>query len=285
MVDEIGDPLVHILRNSIDHGIELPETRKKLNKPETGVISLSASHEGDRIVIKVVDDGAGIDGDVIANKAVEKGLAAASDVARMSESEKINLLFLPGLSTAKEISDISGRGVGMDVVRSKIMSLRGTVELNSELGVGSSIIIKLPLTLAIIEALMISLGEEIYAVPLGVIDETVTVVPDDITLVKDREVILLRGDVLPLVRLREIYGIMDQGGAGEEKVDGEPSMSVVVIHQGNKRMGLVVDSLIGQQEIVIKSLGALLNNIPGIAGATILGDGRVALIIDITALE
>ncbi len=279
VIDEIGDPLVHLLRNAIDHGIEPPEEREKLGKHRKGLLKLSARHEGNYVVIEVQDDGRGMDIDKIKRKAVEKGIATPEELERMSESEILMLTTLPGFSTSDRVTEVSGRGVGLDVVKSKVEALNGVLEIQTEKGKGTKVTVKLPLTLAIIQALLTKVGEEIYAIPLANIDETLSITPQDIKLVRNQEVILLRGSVLPLVKLQEILDVpvVSSGNGGEE-------YAVVVARVGERRAGLVVDSLIGQQEIVIKSLGKLLKGIRGISGATILGDGRVALILDVVPL-
>lgn len=278
VIDEIGDLLVHLLRNAIDHGIEPPDERERLGKPRKGLLKLSARHEGNYVVIEVQDDGRGMDIEKIKKKAVERGLATPEELERMSENEILMLTTLPGFSTSDKITEVSGRGVGLDVVKSKVEALNGVLELQTEKGAGTKVVIKLPLTLAIIQALLTKVGEEIYAIPLANIDETLSITPQDIKLVRNQEVVLLRGSVLPLVKLRELLDVpAKEGENGEE-------YAVVVARVGERRAGLVVDSLIGQQEIVIKSLGKLPKGIKGISGATILGDGRVALILDVVPL-
>ncbi|MCS7234218.1 MAG: chemotaxis protein CheA [Synergistetes bacterium] len=278
VIDEIGDPLVHLLRNAIDHGIEPPAERERLGKPPKGLLRLSARHEGNYVVIEVQDDGKGMDIEKIKRKAIEKGIATPEELERMSENEVLMLTTLPGFSTSERITEVSGRGVGLDVVKSKVEALNGVLEIQTERGKGTRVIVKLPLTLAIIQALLTKVGEEIYAIPLANIDETLSITPQDIKLVRNQEVILLRGSVLPLVKLHELLEVPVETG----KNGGE--YAVVVTRVGERRAGLVVDSLIGQQEIVIKSLGKLLKGIKGISGATILGDGKVALILDVVPL-
>ena len=277
VVDEIGDPLMHLLRNSADHGLESAAVRKERGKPEVGSIFLNAYQEGNNVVIEVRDDGNGIDVEAVRNKAIERGTITPEQAESMSEKEIINLLFLPSFSTAKQVSDVSGRGVGLDVVRSKIESLSGEVEVKSKLGVGSTWIIRLPLTLAIIQALMVVVGGEKYAISLGNIQTIEDISPSDIKYVQSKEVITLRGNVIPLVRLNQVLGI-------ESTRKPDENMIAVIVKKGDKQAGLIIDELMGQQEIVIKSLGKYINKNKEISGATILGDGEVALILDTNAL-
>lgn len=277
VVDEIGDPLMHLLRNSADHGLESAELRKERGKPEVGSIFLEAYQDGNNVVIEVRDDGNGIDTEAVRNKAIEKGIITPEQAENMSEKESIDLLFHAGFSTAKVVSDVSGRGVGLDVVKSKIEALSGEVEVKSKLGEGSSWIIRLPLTLAIIQALMVIIGNEKYAISLGSIQTIEDISPDDVELVQNKEVIQIRDSVIPLIRLNEILDI-------DSKNDPEANLVVVVVKKGDKLAGLVVDELIGQQEIVIKSLGKYISKCKIISGATVLGDGEVALILDANAL-
>lgn len=277
VVDQIGDPLMHLLRNSADHGLESAEVRKERGKPEVGSIFLDAYQDGNNVVIEVRDDGNGIDTEAVKQKAIERGVITPEQGENMSEKEIINLLFNAGFSTAKVVSDVSGRGVGLDVVKSMIESLSGEVEVKSKLGEGSSWIIRLPLTLAIIQALMVDIGNEKYAISLGSIQTIEDISPADVKLVQAKEVIQLRDLVIPLVRLNEILDI-------ESKKDPKDNLVVVIVKKGDKLAGLVVDELIGQQEIVIKSLGKYINKCKIISGATVLGDGEVALILDANAL-
>ena len=277
VVDEIGDPLMHLLRNSADHGLESAELRAERGKPETGSIFLDAYQDGNNVVIEVRDDGNGIDVEKVRNKAIERGTITAEQAVNMTDKEIIDLLFLPSFSTAKAVTDVSGRGVGLDVVRSKIESLSGEVEVRSKLGEGSTWIIRLPLTLAIIQALMIEVGNEKYAISLGSIQTIEDIRVDDIKLVQNKEVIHLRGNVIPLVRLSEVLEV-------ESTKKDEEGMVVVIVKKGDKQAGLVIDELLGQQEIVIKSLGKYMKQTKIISGATILGDGEVALILDTNAL-
>ena len=277
VVDEIGDPLMHLLRNSADHGLESAEVRAQRGKPAVGSIFLDAYQDGNNVVIEVRDDGNGIDTEAVKNKALERGVITPEQAAVMTDKEIINLLFLPSFSTAKQVTDVSGRGVGLDVVKSKIESLSGEVEVKSQLGVGSTWTIRLPLTLAIIQTLMVIVGNEKYAISLGSIQTIEDVSPDEIKLVQNKEVINLRGSVIPLIRLPELVEI-------ESSKKPEDNLVVVIVKKGDKMAGLVVDELIGQQEIVIKSLGKYIKQCKFISGATILGDGEVALILDVNAL-
>ncbi len=277
VVDEIGDPLMHLLRNSADHGLESAEVRAQRGKPETGSIFLDAYQDGNNVVIEVRDDGNGIDVEKVKNKAIERGSITPEQAANMSDKEIIDLLFLPSFSTAKSVTDVSGRGVGLDVVKSKIEALSGEVEVRSKLGEGSTWIIRLPLTLAIIQALMVVVGGEKYAISLGSIQTIEDIHPSEIKTVQNKEVIHLRGTVIPLIRLNEVLDT-------ESTKSPDESMEVVIVKKGDKQAGLVIDELIGQQEIVIKSLGKYIKQCKFISGATILGDGEVALILDANAL-
>ncbi len=278
VVDEIGDPLMHLLRNSADHGIESDEKlRVQRGKPAVGSIHLDAYQDGNNVVIEVRDDGNGIDVNQVKAKAIERGTITEEQAAAMTDKEIINLLFLPSFSTAKTISDVSGRGVGLDVVKSKIESLSGEVEVKSTLGEGSVWTIRLPLTLAIIQSLMVIIGGEKYAIPLGNIQTIESIAPAEVKYVQQKEVINLRGSVIPLIRLNEVLGCESTKSADEELV-------VVIVKKGDKQAGLVIDELTGQQEIVIKSLGKYINKSKVISGATILGNGEVALIVDPNAL-
>lgn len=273
VIDEIGDPLVHLLRNAVDHGIEPPAERERRGKAATGRVRLSACYEGNHVLIAVEDDGEGIDCQAVLAKAEERGLITAQEAKTLSEKEIYRLLFLPGFSTAARITDVSGRGVGLDVVQNKIEALGGSVEVTSRPGQGTRFAIRLPLTLAIIQALLIKSGSETYALPLESVEEIQVARPADLKKVRGRDVLLLRGEVVPLVNLRALLG-------GETAGQGEEEEIPVVVVRGGERAGLVVDGLVGQREIVIKSLGRFLANVPGIGGATILGDGRVVLILD-----
>lgn len=277
VVDEIGDPLMHLLRNSADHGLESAEVRAERGKPEVGSIFLNAYQDGNNVVIEVGDDGNGIDVQNVKNKAIERGTVTPEQAANMTDKEIINLLFLPSFSTAKEVTDISGRGVGLDVVKSKIEMLGGEVEVKTKLGEGSTWIIRLPLTLAIIQALMVEVGGEKYAISLNSVTTLENIAPSDVKLVQSEEVIHLRGSVIKLVRLNEVLDIESTRKENE-------NMIVAIVKKGDKQAGLVVDKLMGQQEIVIKSLGKFIGKSKLISGATILGDGEVALILDANVL-
>lgn len=277
VVDEIGDPLMHLLRNAADHGLESAELRAKRGKPEVGSIFLDAYQDGNNVVIEVRDDGNGIDVEAVKRKAIEKEVITPEQADNMSEKDIINLLFHAGFSTAKQISDVSGRGVGLDVVKAKIESLSGEVEVKSVLEEGSTWIIRLPLTLAIIQALMVTVGGEKYAISLNSIQTIEDILPDDVKFVQNKEVINLRGTVIPLIRLNNELDI-------ESAKAPDENLIVVIVKKGERLAGLVVDELIGQQEIVIKSLGKYITKCKIISGATILGDGEVALILDANAL-
>lgn len=278
VIDEIGDPLVHLIRNSVDHGVEKPEIRTQNGKNPTGTILLKAEHEGNSVVITIKDDGKGINEEVMVRKALEKGLITEEEAEKMSKEEKIKLIFASGFSTAEKITDVSGRGVGMDVVRTKIEALNGSIEVISEVGEGSEIRIKLPLTLAIIEALMVKLEDEIFAIPLANIVETIDISKSEIKVVQSENVILLRGEIVPILNLSKLLDVKTN------KPEIEDTNTVVIVKVGSKKIGLVVDVLIGQQEIVIKSLGKLFTGTKGITGATVLGNGEVALILDVLTL-
>jgi two-component system chemotaxis sensor kinase CheA len=277
VIDEIGEPLIHIIRNSADHGLEKPEERVAKGKSKTGSIWLRAYQDGNNVVIEVEDDGMGIDVEKVRKKIIERGFEEEEAAANMTANEVIGYLFEPNFSTADTVTDLSGRGVGLDVVKTKIEALGGTIELETEFGKGSKTIIRLPLTLAIIQALLVMVGSEKYAIPLSSIREINNIYPDDIKNVRNQEVILLRDMVIPIIRLHDILGVPP------EKAD-QKQLTCVVVKKGDKLSGFIVDSLIGQQEIVIKSLGKLLAGIRCVAGATILGDGNVALIIDVNSI-
>ena len=290
VVEVIGDPLVHLIRNSADHGIESPEDRVAQGKPREGRIRLSARHEGNHIVVSIEDDGKGMDPEKLKQKAVEKGLISAQEATAMTKSEALNLIFAPGFSMAKQVTNVSGRGVGMDVVKTNIQQVNGLIEIDSELGVGTRVDVRIPLTLAIIQALLVRSANEIYAVPLVSVVETVRIDADDVKTVDQYPVLRLRDQVLPLLRVDDVFrGVgrhatpttvvtdPDDGAAAEREY-------VVVIGVAEKRVGLVVQELVGEEEVVIKSLGGYLSDTPGIAGATIRGDGRVTLIVDVSQI-
>ena len=277
VIDEIGDPLMHLLRNSADHGLEDAESRAERGKPPVGSIFLNAYQEGNNVIIEVGDDGNGIDVENVKNKGIERGIITSEQAEKMSDKEIINLLFMPSFSMAKKVSDLSGRGVGLDVVKSKIEALGGDVEVKTKLGEGTTFIIRLPLTLAIIQALLVEVGDEKYAISLGSIQTIEDIAPSDIKYVQAKEVIHIRGSVIPIIRLDQVLDIPPR----EEEPE---SLTVVIVKKGDKLAGLVVDSLNGQAEIVIKSLGKYIENNKIISGATILGDGEVALILDANVL-
>ena len=273
VVDEIGDPLIHLIRNALDHGLEMPEARVAAGKPRVGTLKLAAVHEGNQIIISIKDDGNGIDTERVGRKALERGLVSEEQLAAMGQRDIFDLLFLPGFSTKDQANDYSGRGVGMDVVKTNIKKLNGLIEIKSELGVGSEFILRLPLTLAIIQSLLVEAQGEVYAIPLSSVLETLREEQSKFHTVGGREVLKLRDRVLPLLRLQSVFAI-------PQTSEPQDTCYIVVIGAADKRLGLVVNRLVGQQEVAIKSLGNYLANILGIAGSTILGDGRVALIAD-----
>jgi two-component system chemotaxis sensor kinase CheA len=274
IIDEIGDPLVHMIRNSIDHGIETPEEREKKGKSREGLVRLSAFHEGNNVVIQIEDDGSGIDPDIIKAKAIEKGVVTASEIENMSDQEIINLVFAAGFSTNEEVSDVSGRGVGMDVVKNKLDSLNGSVDIRSEVGKGSIFTMKLPLTLSIIQGFLTTVSGQKYVIPLESIQEIVDVKPEDIQTIRQEQVIHRRGSVIPLISLQDKLG-------KEDDFEGQDEISTVIVEIANDNYGLMVDSIIGQQEVVIKRINDLSENIEKIAGGAILGDGSIALILNV----
>lgn len=278
VVDEIGDPLIHLIRNAMDHGLETPDERLAAGKSRSGTLVLAAVHEGNQIIISIKDDGRGIDTERVGRKAIEKGLITEDQFTAMSQREVFDLLFLPGFSTKEKTTDLSGRGVGMDVVKTNIKKLNGLIEIKSTKGLGSEFILRLPLTLAIIQSLLVEVEGEIYSIPLSSVLETIRVDQRLFHLIGGQEVLKLRDIVLPLIRLQKVFNVQPRG-------ETDNFCYVVVVGAAEKRMGLVVTRLVGQQEVAIKSLGNYLANIPGIAGSTILGDGRVALIIDPVAMS
>lgn len=278
LIEEINDPLVHLVRNSVDHGIETPERRKELGKDPTGTLTLSAEHEGNNIIITIEDDGKGIDPEVIKNKAVAKGLISAERAKELSRQEILNLIFLPGFSTAEVVTNISGRGVGMDVVKTNVTKLRGIINVESTAGTGTKIIIKLPLTLAIIPGMIVKVKEQSIVIPLNTVLEVLRVHRENIYSINQKPVIKMRDSVLPLVSVEEIL-------FGNENIDENKIWQyVVVVGIAEKRYGIKVDGLVGQKEVVIKSLGNYFGKIQGIAGSTIMGDGSVVMIVDINEL-
>ncbi|WP_270968585.1 hybrid sensor histidine kinase/response regulator [Campylobacter upsaliensis] len=277
IVEEIGDPIMHMIRNSCDHGVEDPATRKANGKPERGVVQLKAYNEGNHIVIEITDDGKGLDAAGLKMKALEKNLITEKEAEQMTEKEAFALIFKPGFSTAAKVTNVSGRGVGMDVVKTNIEKLNGVIEIDSELGKGSTFKLKIPLTLAIIQSLLVGTQEEFYAIPLASVLETVRVPIDNIYTIEGKNVLRLREEVLSLVRLSDVFGVKQVLESGDQTY-------VVIIGVAESKLGIIVDTLVGQEEIVIKSMGDYLQNIQGIAGATIRGDGRVTLIIDVGAM-
>lgn len=277
IVEEIGDPLVHIIRNSCDHGIEIPAIRLEQGKSETGTIKLKAYNEGNQIVIQIDDDGKGLDVEMLKRKSLEKGLITEKEAENMSDKEAFALIFKPGFSTAAVVTNVSGRGVGMDVVKTNIEKVNGIIDIDSEIGIGTSMKLKIPLTLAIIQALLVGVQEEHYAIPLASVLETVRISKDEVYTVEGRSVMRLREDVLSLVHIGDIFEV-------ERILDSSEYAYVVVLGLGTSKLGLIVDTLVGQEEIVIKSLGEFLKGIDGIAGATIRGDGGVTLIVDVVAI-
>jgi len=278
VIEEIGDPLIHLLRNAIDHGIESPEERVRLGKPRYGTIILKAFHQENQIVITVQDDGRGMDPEVLKQRAVERGLITPEAAAKLTKREALDLIFLPGFSTSERVTDVSGRGVGMDIVKAHLEKINGTIDIKTTPGAGTCFTIKLPLTLAINRSLLVTLGDQVYALPLANVVEIIEVDPQQIRRIQQQEVVVVRGQVLPLMHLAKALGIKRDCYFSGRKA------AVVIVGLAEKRVGFIVDTLIGEQEIVIKSLGNYIGKIPGIAGATIMGDGRVALILDVHSL-
>ena len=274
LIEEINDPLVHLIRNSLDHGVETPEERIRAGKDSTGIITLSAEQEGNNIVVTIVDDGKGINPDIISNKALEKGLITREKLNEMSRQDILNLIFLPGFSTKEIVTNISGRGVGMDVVKTNVSKLRGIINLESTPGYGTSIKIKLPLTLAIIPGMIVRTGKDKIAIPLNSVIEVVSVAKGSLYYINQNPVLKLRNEILPIIDIDDIIYKRQHGMEDTKKY-------VVVVGIGEKKYGIKVDELIGQKEIVIKSIGSYFGNLPGIAGSTILGDGTVIMILDI----
>jgi len=276
IIDELSDPLTHLLRNAIDHGIETPEERKQKGKTEEGKIELKAYQKGSEIMIEVKDDGAGIDADKIGKKAVERGIVSEEELEQMDKRDILDFVFHPGFSTAEEVTDVSGRGVGMDIVRNVVKKLDGQISIDSEFGEGSNFVISLPLTLAITQALMVNITDDIFAIPLNSVSETLMINEENIKKVRGKDVIVLRDNTIPLVSADKILGNENSSYVSDSK-----DLSVVILKSGDRRIGLIVDELLNQQEIVIKSLGSYLQDTEYISGATIIGDGDVALIIDV----
>jgi two-component system chemotaxis sensor kinase CheA len=285
VIEVIGDPLMHLIRNCVDHGIEPPETREAAGKARTGTIALRARHEENHILIEIDDDGKGIDPQAIREKAIEAGLISQPEAVRLTDKEAVDLIFLPGFTTVEVVSDISGRGVGMDVVRNNIHRFGAVVQVDSQVGRGTKFTIRLPLTLAIIRALLVDVCDEVYCLPLSAVQEAMETAGTRIHRINSREVALLRGEPLPLIRLGDIFGaklkVVDISPLQGPRINTE---HIVVVGSGTDRIGIVVDSLVGEQEIVIKALSNQVGETRGLSGATILGDGRIALIIDLNGL-
>ena len=279
LVEALADPLVHLVRNSVDHGVELPAVREAAGKPRAGRVVLAAKQEGDKILLSISDDGAGMDPEVLRNKVIEKGLMDSESASRLDDKGCFDLIFMPGLTTKQNISDVSGRGVGMDVVKTKIMQLNGTIEIDSEMGKGTTLRIKVPLTLAILPTLMVRLGTRKYALPLSTVSEIFELSSKKTSIVDGREVVLNRGKAPPVFHLRKW---LLNGSDHCEPRSGESQ--VIMVQVANASVGLVVDQVIGQEEVVIKPLGALLQGLPGMAGSTITGDGNIAIILDVQGL-
>ena len=277
IVEQIGDPLVHMIRNSCDHGVEDGPTRLAAGKPEKGTIQLKAYNEGNHIVIEITDDGKGLDADMLKAKSIEKGIITEREADTMSDKEAFGLIFKPGFSTAAKVTNVSGRGVGMDVVKTNIEKLNGIIDIESEIGKGTTMKLKIPLTLAIMQSLLVGAQEEFFAIPLASVLETVRVPIDDIYTIDGKNVLRLRDEVLSLVKLSDIFGV-------KQVFENSDQTYVVVIGVAESKLGIIVDNLVGQEEVVIKSMGDYLQNISGIAGATIRGDGRVTLIVDVGAM-
>jgi two-component system chemotaxis sensor kinase CheA len=275
LIEELSDPMIHLIRNSADHGVEAPEVRAAAGKPETGTVVLRARHEGDSVVVEIEDDGKGIDPAIIRAKAVEKGVLSQEKADQLSDEEALNLIFLPGFSTAQKVTDISGRGVGMDVVRSNVRRLGGSVSVTSVVGRGSVFTLKLPLTLAIIDALLMRAGNQVFAIPGTAVEETLLVPPATLSHLTRRKAINLRGEVLGVSRLRELLRF-----DGRDALEGGEELPVVVLSAAGRRMGLIVDAFLRRQEMVIKPLAPYLASLPGISGASVMGDGGVVLILD-----
>lgn len=277
VVEEIGDPLVHIIRNSCDHGVEKPDVRKAAGKPETGTVALKAYNEGNHIVIEISDDGKGLDADMLKHKAIEKGLISEREADNMSDKEAFGIIFKPGFSTAAAITNVSGRGVGMDVVKTNIEKLNGIIDIDSRKGEYTTQKLKIPLTLAITQALLVAVQEEYYAIPLSSVIETVRVSQEEIYTVDSKSVLRLRDEVLPIVRLADIFKV-------DSVLENTGEVYVVIIGLAEQKMGVIVDYLVGQEEVVMKSLGYYLKGTDGIAGATVRGDGRITMIVDVAAM-
>jgi two-component system chemotaxis sensor kinase CheA len=277
MIEEINDPLIHLIRNSVDHGIELPAERVAAGKPERGTITLTARHEQGRIIITVEDDGGGIDGERLRKSAVQKGMITAEEAAALTEEQSIDLMFMAGLSTAKKVTDISGRGVGLDIVNTNIQRINGTLQVETRIGQGTRFQIVLPLTLAIVPSLLVKVDQSTFAIPLVMITETLRLEQREVKYIFQKPVTLLRGNVLSLVHLSDIFN-------HPQNEEQRKYLFAVVVQSGKQRIGLIVDSLVGEEEVVVKPLGAFIGDIPGVSSAAILGEGQVALIVDVFSL-
>jgi two-component system, chemotaxis family, sensor kinase CheA len=284
MIDELGDPLVHLIRNAVDHGLEPADAREAAGKPRVGTVSLAASHRGNSVVITVGDDGRGIDREKVRRKAVAKGLIGEEESHRLSDRQVVQYIFHPGLSTAETVTDISGRGVGMDIVKSRIEALNGTVDARPEPGRGTTFTIRLPLTLAIMSVLLARVGDEVYAIPLDHLDEIVEVGPDQVYRVHGRRSIEIRGRITSLVAFGDVFRQDGLRRTGDEFEADDEKYTVVVVSNGESTVGLIVEELLGMQEAVLKSLARNFRPVGGLSGASILGDGRVCLILDVDAL-
>ncbi|WP_103020209.1 chemotaxis protein CheA [Salinibacter altiplanensis] len=283
LIEEIGDPLLHLVRNAADHGIESPEERKEKGKDPRGEIHLSASHAGNHIIIEIADDGAGLDPDVLKRKAIEKEVLTEDEATDLSDAEAYQLIFRPGFSTTEEVGQVSGRGVGMDVVKTNLAELNGTIDIDSTLGEGTRFTLKLPLTLAILQSMLVRSGAETFAIPLYAVSEAVRLEPDMIDTIQEGEVIEHRDRVIPVMRLGEVLNVQspDAGGQRADRFSDKKDAYAVVVSVAHRRAAVVVDELISQEEVVIKSLGDYLKSVPGVAGSTILGDGQVIMVLDV----
>jgi two-component system, chemotaxis family, sensor kinase CheA len=283
MIDELGDPMIHLIRNAADHGIETPAMREAAGKPRQGTISLDACHRGSSVVIRVSDDGSGLDPERIRAKAIEKELVSAADAELMTPQQIYQLIWLPGLSTAEKVTDVSGRGVGMDIVRSKIKELSGAVEVQSEPGRGTTFTIKLPLTLAVLPSLMVEIGGDAFAIPLESVVEIVHVDRRDVSTVHQQQIVSIRDRVVAVLSLSSVFRWRQKPGATTAPDEASPTV-LVIIGEKERQLGLVVDRVLGEEDVVIKSIAENYRNVAGIAGASILGDGRISLILDPTTL-
>jgi two-component system chemotaxis sensor kinase CheA len=282
MIDELGDPLVHLVRNAVDHGIEAPDVREAAGKPREGTVTLDAFHRGNSVVIEVRDDGRGLDAERILRKCLEKGLVTKADAEQMTPQQIFQKIWEPGLSTAEKVTEVSGRGMGMDIVKSKIEELNGAADVASLPGRGSTITIKLPLTLAILPSLMVEIGGDVFAIPMEAVIEIVSVRRDQVSKVQGRAIARVRGRVVSLLRLGDLLSFHRAGGAAD--APPSPETTLVIVGERGQEIGLAVERVLGEEEVVIKSIAENYENVSGIAGASILGDGRVSLILDVAAL-